>query len=94
VKAARTVVFSVANLLESGALNANEAAFQRGGALPPIRIINNWQILRLTRAAELPQLGLNWAGNRSFSNRTGGAIYGRSGLEISRPRGAAGRRVV
>ena len=32
-----------------------------------IRIIKNWQILRQTRAAELPQLGLNCEENRSFS---------------------------
>src|SRR5208283_5832027 len=74
--------------------NANEATFQRCGALARIRIIKNWQILRLAPAAELPQLGLNCAANRSFSFRTGGAIYGWSGLEISHPRGAAGRRVV
>jgi hypothetical protein len=30
-----------------------------------IRIIKNWQILRQTPAAELPQLGLNYAENRS-----------------------------
>ena len=47
-EAARTAVLSVANLLESSAPNANEAAFQRGGALAPIRNIKNWQILRLT----------------------------------------------
>jgi len=85
---------SVAKLLEERARNANEPDLQRGGALAPIRIIKNWQILRLTRAAELPQLGLNCVGNRSISYRTGGAIYGWSGLEISHPVGAAGRRMV
>jgi hypothetical protein len=40
---------------------------QRGVA--PIRIIKNWQILHQTPAAELPQLGLKCAENRSFSFR-------------------------
>jgi len=37
-----------------------------------IRNIKNWQILRQTPAAELPQLGLKCAENRSFSFRNRG----------------------
>jgi len=37
-----------------------------------VRILENWQILRLTRAAELPQLGLNCVENRSYSDTNKG----------------------